>query len=153
MKTKHRILLIDQHAEWLEFAQEVLANEYDVVTLHKNEMGSFRQDISGVNGFDLIFLGLELAANNLDVLKPLFKHWNFVVIFPIIQENDTVRLLFKAGVYDCAPKPYERDGLLRLVAEEIDFAKQAIDNKSIQSSNLSRNQTIKELGRFLKSEE
>lgn len=153
MKTKYRILLIDQHAEWLEFAHKVLAKEYDVVILHKNEMGSFKQDINNVNGFDLIFLGLELATNNLDVLKPLFKHWNFVVIFPIIQENDTVRLLFKAGVYDCAPKPYEREGLLRLVAEEIDFAKQAIEDKTIHSSNRSRKQAIKELGQLLKSEE
>jgi DNA-binding NtrC family response regulator len=125
---KNKILLIDQHHEWLEFAQDVLNDEYEVTTISNyKDISLLQEKTNSINGFDLIFIGLELATNNLAALKPLFKKWQFVVVFPIIQENDTVRMLFKAGVYDCAPKPYEREGLLKLVADELIEAKMAND--------------------------
>jgi DNA-binding NtrC family response regulator len=134
MKKRPKILLIDQHPEWLEFAQNVLKEGYDVVA-HKawdNAMSTVRESARKVEGFDLVFIGLELATSNLDELKPLFKEWQFVVIFPIIETNETVRLLFKAGVYDCARKPYEKEGLLKLVADELEFAKLANGKSNIE---------------------
>ena len=151
---KKKILLIDQHPEWLDFAQGVLREEYDIVKLSKHgDALSLHKDIGKSNGFDLIFIGLELVTNNLDVLKPLFKQWQFVVVFPIIQENETVRLLFKAGVYDCAQKPYDRDGLLKLVADEFALAQFVNKQDKVQLTKKSSQEIEKQLTAMLDLEE
>jgi DNA-binding NtrC family response regulator len=140
MKKRPKILLIDQHPEWLAFAQNVLKEHYDVVA-HKawdNAMSTVKASARKVQGFDLVFIGLELATSNLDELKPLFKEWHFVVIFPVIETNEAVRLLFKAGVYDCARKPYEKEGLLRLVADELEFAQLANGKSKIKNDSASK---------------
>lgn len=151
MVKKQKILLIDQHQEWLDFAETVLGKDYEVITLTQTKNITFPEKIKEVNGFDLIFLGLELATQNLDALRPLFKRWNFVVIFPVLQENDTMRLLFKAGVYDCAPKPYEQEGLRKLVAEELDLAKKSNDYH--ENTMRTREETMDQLASLLGLEE
>lgn len=154
MKSKNKILLIDQHPEWLRFAQKVLSKDYDIVTLtsHKDIL-SLQGKKQKSSSYDLIFIGLELATSNLDMLKPLFKEWHFVVIFPVIQENETVRLLFKAGVYDCARKPYERDGLLRLVSDELVAAKLANGSSKIRPKRLSRKELAKQFSALIELED
>lgn len=157
MKKRPKILLIDQHPEWLGFAQDVLNEDYDVIA-HKNWdnlLSPVKDENTKAGGFDLVFIGLELATNNLDALKPFFKQWNFVVVFPVIETNETVRLLFKAGVYDCARKPYEREGLLKLVADELVIAKVA-NGKKIAPSPILSSQSgdiAKQLATLLKLEE
>lgn len=151
---KKKILLIDQHSEWLDFAQEVLGDDYDITKLSKHgNVLSLQKDLGKANGFDLIFIGLELVTNNLDVLKPLFKQWQFVVVFPVIQENETVRLLFKAGVYDCAQKPYDRNGLLKLVADELALAEFVSRQDKIQLTRKSSHEIEKQLSAMLDLEE
>lgn len=152
MKDRQKILLIDQHPEWLKFAQDVLSDEYAVVTLTSyDEAPSIEYEVESNEGFDLIFIGLELATNNLDMLKPLFKQWQFVVVFPVLQENETVRMLFKAGVYDCAPKPYEREGLLKLVANELAEAK-LVNGEKTPSPQKTRQEIEKQLKIMLRLE-
>lgn len=118
-----RILLIDRHLEWLQFAQEALQERYDVLTAMNFEeaMKCCIQE-GRSQEFDLIFVGLDLATNNLDTIKSLGKQWRFVVMFPVFQEDEKLRILFKAGVYDCADKPYEREELLKLVEDELSTA-------------------------------
>ena len=128
MATRERILLIDKHPEWLQLAAEVLQWQYEVTTAKSFEeaseccLGEKRSQ-----KFDLIFVGLDLATNNLDTIAQLSKvpsgKWRFVVMFQVFQDDKTLRMLFKAGVYDCTDKPYEREGLLKLVAEELAIAK------------------------------
>ena len=123
MATPRRILLIDRHPEWLQFAQEVLQEQYDVLTATNFEEASkFCIGEERAQEFDLIFVGLDLAASNLSTIKSLGKQWRFVVMFPVFQEDEKLRILFKAGVYDCADKPYEREGLLKLIADELSKA-------------------------------
>jgi DNA-binding NtrC family response regulator len=154
MKNKRKILLIDQHPEWLKLADGVLSKDYEIVTLSNNkDILSLQAKPGRMESFDLIFIGLELATNNLDVLKPLFKQWHFVVIFPVLQENETVRLLFKAGVYDCAPKPYEREGLQKLVADELAVAKMANGNSKIRPLRKTRQEIAKQLSYMLNLED
>lgn len=154
MNKRKKILLIDQHPEWLDFAKKVLKEDYDIVKLSKhNDLLSLQKDVGKTNGFDLIFIGLELVTTNLDVLKPLFKQWQFVVIFPVIQENETVRLLFKAGVYDCARKPYDRDGLLKLVADELVVAESVSGQNKIPSTKKTRQEIKKQLSVMLDLED
>lgn len=158
MKKRPKILLIDQHPEWLEFAQSVLKEDYDVVAYKAwdNVMSTVKESARKVEGFDLVFIGLELATSNLDELKPLFKEWQFVVIFPVIETSETVRLLFKAGVYDCARKPYEKEGLLKLVADELEFAKLANGKSSVKGTPPSKkinDEMIRKLMSDLKPEE
>ncbi len=154
MNKRKKILLIDQHPEWLDFAKEVLEKDYDIVKLSKhNDLLSLQKEVGKTNGFDLIFIGLELVTTNLDVLKPLFKQWQFVVIFPVIQENETVRLLFKAGVYDCARKPYDRAGLLKLVAEELVEAEYINGHSKIVPTRKTQREIEKQLATMLDLED
>jgi response regulator RpfG family c-di-GMP phosphodiesterase len=142
MQNKRKILLIDQHPEWLEFARGVLGEE----------ILSLGDQTREINGFDLIFIGLELATNNLEILRPLFSKWHFIVVFPVIQENETVRLLFRAGVYDCARKPYERDGLLKLVSDELITAQIANGHSKVHFFQKTKQETLKQLASMLNLE-
>jgi len=128
MATQERILLIDRHPEWLQFAGEVLQEQYEIITAGSFEEANeccIRKGQS--QEFDLILVGLDLAANNLATITQLSKApsdgWRFVVMFPIFQQDETLRMFFKAGVLDCADKPYEREGLLKLVADELTLAR------------------------------
>jgi len=125
MSTFKRILLIDRHPEWLQFAHEALQEQYDVLTAPSFEEARECCIQKGRSQeFDLILIGLDLATSNLSTIKAMGKQWRFVVMFPVFQEDETLRVLFKAGVYDCTDKPYEREGLLKLVADELSIAGQ-----------------------------
>ena len=123
MAARKRILLIDRHAGWLQFAQEILQEQYDVlaaISLEEAVEACTVMDQS--QGFDLIFVGLGSAANGLSIIKSLDSQWPFVIIFPVFQEDEKLRIFFKAGVYDCVDKPYEREILLKLVENELSTA-------------------------------
>jgi DNA-binding NtrC family response regulator len=125
MATSKRILFIDRHPEWLQFAQETLQAQYDVLTAMSFEEAAQCCIRGGQpQQFDLIFVGLDLATDNLKTIESLGKQWRFVVMFPVFQDDEKLRILFKAGVYDCADKPYEREGLMELVASELSMAEQ-----------------------------
>lgn len=154
MKKRKKILLIDQHPEWLDFAKKTLREEYEIVTFSRqNDLLTLHKSSKKANGFDVVFIGLELVTQNLDVLKPLFKRWQFVVIFPVIQENETVRLLFKAGVYDCARKPYDSEGLLKLVADELEVADLANGRSKLKITKKNREEIKKQLSIMLNQED
>jgi DNA-binding NtrC family response regulator len=120
--TSTRILLIDQHVAWLRFAEETLSQaDYDVTTaLDLDEVCErcINED------FDLILIGLPQVERHLSKLSDLAKNpghpLRFVVMFPVRQTFDTVRMMFKeAGAHDVVDKPYQPDVLLRMVANEV----------------------------------
>ncbi len=119
------ILLIDQHVSWLQFAAKVLSGAgYDVKTAVSLDMAGQRY----LNeDFDLIFVGLDQAESHLETLADWAKGQDhpqrFVVMFPVRQTFDTVRIVLKAGAYDVVNKPYQPDALLKTVAEEVREAK------------------------------
>jgi len=123
--TSPRILLIDRHADWLEFAEKTLKQEsHDVVTATDFDEACRRcMD----DDFDLIFVGLDQAESHLATLSDLAKNPNrpqrFVVMFPLRQTFDRVRIVFKAGAYDVVDKPHQRDALLRMVANAVHEAR------------------------------
>lgn len=128
MTRRDRILLIDQRSEWLQFAKEVLQEQYEVVVAQSFQDASeccMREGRS--QDFDLVFIGQGLAASNLPAISQLSRSpsdgWRFIVMFPVFQEDESLRMFFKAGVLDCADKPYEREGLLKLVADELTIVK------------------------------
>lgn len=120
MTRRERILLVDQHPDWIKFAEEVLSERYDVVTATSLEDAS--QCCRG-KFFDLIFVGLHQAENKPDILNQLNQtpqgHRRLVIMFPVSQDYETMRRVFKAGAYDCVDKPYSREALLEMVEEEI----------------------------------
>ena len=125
MDISKRILLIDHYPEWLQFAHEALQEQYDVLTATSFEEARECCIQEGRSQeFDLVLVGLDLAISNLSTIKSLGKQWRFVVMSPVFQEDETLRILFKAGGYDCADKPYGRDALLKLVADELSIARQ-----------------------------
>jgi DNA-binding NtrC family response regulator len=150
MATTKRILLIDRHPEWLQFAQEVLQEQYNVLTATGFEeaakccVGEERSQ-----EFDLIFIGLDLATTNLNTIESLGRQWRFVVMFPVFQEDEKLRILFKAGVYDCADKPYEREGLLKLVADELCRAERLNGIRRPRHGRKRSDQGVLELERIL----
>ena len=151
MVTPKRILLIDRHPEWLQFAQEVLQERYDVFTAMSFEEAKkccIRQEWP--QEFDLIFIGLDLATSNLSTIESLGKQWRFVVMFPVFQEDEKLRILFKAGAYDCADKPYDRERLLNLVADELSRAERLNGVERPRHVRKRMGQRVSELERILK---
>jgi DNA-binding NtrC family response regulator len=149
---KKRILLIDRHPEWLEFARESLQHDYEVKTLANLEEITI-SDPGFLEGFDLTFIGLELATEHLDALKSIFKEWHFVVIFPVFKDDEVLRLLFRSGVYDCATQPYDREGLLSLVSEELARVQILNKSKNTARSHRPRQQAVQDLASILRLEE
>lgn len=124
-----RILLIDQHADWLKFAEETLRQEgYEVITVVDFD-GACQRCLD--EDFDLIFIGLDQAESHLGALSDLAKNpgrpQRFVVMFPLRQTFDRVRIVLKAGAYDIVDKPYQRDALLKMVADAVHEARQRND--------------------------
>jgi DNA-binding NtrC family response regulator len=118
---KSCILLIDRHTEWLNFAVEVLTQAgYKVFTANEfSEAVEHWQD----QPFDLVLVGLDQAESHLNELSGMAKNQTspkrVVVMFPIRQTYDRMRIVFKAGAYDVIDKPYNADALLRTVSELI----------------------------------
>jgi DNA-binding NtrC family response regulator len=142
-----RVLLIDQHPEWLSFAKRTLFEAgYQVETAPNFEQAArccFEAD-----HFDLILVGLDQAEANLETIGELKKskpqQWRFVVMFPVRQTPDRLRMVFKAGAFDCVNKPYQRDALLRVVADEIADARR---RNSVKTSG--QIETLAGLAEFL----
>lgn len=115
------ILLIDRHSQWLDFAKEVLTRAgYKVFSADDFERAAERW---GDEAFDLILVGLDQAESHLETLNDLARNRahpkRVVVMFPILQTYDRMRIVFKAGAYDVIDKPYDAEALLRSVAEQI----------------------------------
>ncbi|MCX6032277.1 MAG: hypothetical protein NT169_23660 [Chloroflexi bacterium] len=154
MDTEGRILLVDRHPEWLRFASEVLREQYEVITARSFEEANeccMREGQS--KEFDLIFIGLDVAASNLPAIAQLTRipldGWRFVVMFPVFQEDETLRMFFKAGVLDCADKPYESKGLLTLVHDELLLAKRLSGAKKFMRSRKTSQMSLLDLERIL----
>jgi DNA-binding NtrC family response regulator len=126
MDSSDRILLIDRHSDWLQFAKESLKQAgYEVFAASRFDEAAKRwRDES----FDLILVGLDQAESHLSTLSDLAKNpanpRRIVVMFPIRQRYDRMRIVFKAGAYDVVDKPYQPDALISMVAGEIAEARQ-----------------------------
>jgi DNA-binding NtrC family response regulator len=123
--TSPRILLIDRNTGWLKFAEETLRQAgYAVETASDFAKASLR---CPEGNFDLIFVGLDQVESHLGTLTDLAKNpsrpWRFVVMFPVRQTFDRVRIVLKAGAYDVVDKPYQRDALLSTVAAVVHEAR------------------------------
>lgn len=120
-----RILLVDRHADWLKFAEETLKQAGYVAMTAIDFDQAYQRCLD--EDFDLIFVGLDQAEGHLGTLSDLAKNpgrpQRFVVMFPLRQTFDRVRIVLKAGAYDVVDKPYQRDRLLKMVADEIHEAR------------------------------
>ena len=142
-----RVLLIDQHPDWLAFAKKTLLEVGYQVEAAPNFEEAARCCFEA-DRFDLILVGLDQAEANLNTIGELKKsktqQWRFVVMFPIRQTPDRMRMVFKAGAFDCVSKPYQKDALLRVVADEIADAKR---RNGVKTSG--QIETIADLADFL----
>lgn len=116
-----RILLIDRHDEWLEFAAGVLRQVGYRVTL-STDLDQACQ-LGASSDFELILLGLDYLERHRAMLSHLANRpvhpWRFVVLFPIHQTYEQVRMAFKMGAFDVVDKPYQREALLKMVAAQL----------------------------------
>ena len=121
MSFEARILIIDRHSQWLEFAVKVL-EEVGYEVFVASDFSS-AVDLFINNSFDLILIGLDQAENNLNVIKSIAKDKahpeRIVVMFPVRQTYDRMRIMFKAGVTDTVDKPYQPQVLRDIVAGQL----------------------------------
>ncbi|MBC8553092.1 MAG: hypothetical protein H8D23_25990 [Candidatus Brocadiales bacterium] len=116
---RKRLLFIDPHKYWLDFVVETLARDYDV------HVASNLVDLPEIASedlyFDLIFIGLSLAEENISKLSDLARSagWHFIVLYPGSPDGITSRIFFKAGMRDLLSKPYDSDSLKMMVENEI----------------------------------
>ena len=125
-----RLLFIDPHEEWLSFVESTLADLYDVCVAKDFEVLYKAQE----GQFDLIFVGLNLAQENMDVLSHLAQssRWHFIVLFPGFPDGKTARILFKAGMRDLLGKPYDPESLRDMVKHQIAYVRER--NKPLTES-------------------
>jgi DNA-binding NtrC family response regulator len=118
-RQKKRLLFIDSHDEWLKFVNKALSEDYDVHTT--GIFASLSKMAAGGRSFDLIFIGLNIAEQNMSELSDLAQTsmWSFVVLFPGSPDGKVSRIFFKAGVRDLLSKPYDEETLRKMVEEEI----------------------------------
>ncbi len=116
-KRKGHILLIDHDEDWLESAQSVLEALGYVVQTAK----STKEALNLVDEvYDLILMNWVQADQERVLLHHLARPKSpnprsVVVMFPVQQLPGRMRLVFKAGVYDCVDKPFDREELIELI--------------------------------------
>jgi DNA-binding response OmpR family regulator len=116
-KYKGSILLVDHDEDWLKSAQEALAARG-----YKADAVVSAQDALEVvdDKYDVILMNWILAEQERVLLEQLARPRSenprvVVVMFPLQQLPGRMRLVFKAGAYDCVDKPSDRQELLELV--------------------------------------
>lgn len=116
-KQKGHILLIDHDEAWLEFAQPALeAFGYVVKTARSTKEVLDLED----KVYDLIIMNWAQADQERLLLHRLARSESsnprrVVVISPIQQLPERMRVVFKAGAYDCVDKPFDRRELVELI--------------------------------------
>ena len=116
-KRKGHILLIDHDEEWLGSAQPMLEALGYVVQTAK----SAKEALNLVDEvYDVILMNWVQADQERVLLHRLARPKSLnprsvVVMFPVQQLPGRMRLVFKAGVYDCVDKPFDQDELIELI--------------------------------------
>lgn len=117
-----RILIIDSVPEWRNFAKSVLIEAGYMV----EEIASAKDVNHFLVGeaFDLILMNLIEAEKESHILQKLAKPIHnrpgrVVVIFPTQLSLSEAIIVLKLGAYDCRDKPFDKDGLIKLVKEEL----------------------------------
>lgn len=119
-----RLLFIDRHKDWLDFVRGTLSKSYDVVVA--TEFDILYRTLREGHQFDLIFIGLNLAQENIEALSDIAQSsmWRFIVLFPGFPDRTTTRIFFKAGMRDLLSKPYDAASLKQMVEEEIEYVRE-----------------------------
>lgn len=116
-RQKGYILLIDHDEDWLASAQPVLeALGYVVETARSTKEVLGPED----KIYDLILMNWTQADQERVLLERLARPESdnprcVVVMFPIQQLPERMRVVFKSGAYDCVDKPFDREELIELV--------------------------------------
>jgi len=122
MATK-KLLFIDPHKDWLKLVKSTLKPpEYDAMI---SPTLDFLLKIDANEHFDLVFIGLQLAKQNIKTISGLALSytWRFVVLFPGFPDQKTARIMFKSGIRDISSKPYDAESIKKMVEEEIAYVK------------------------------
>lgn len=128
-----RLLFVDPRQDWLDFVKSALSCLYEVHTAQ--DFCVLSDSLKQEQVFDLIFIGLNSAQDNIEMLSDLAQksRWRFIVLFPGFPDRNTFRIFFKAGVWDLLSKPYDIETLREVVKEQIKHMKKhvaaAIDSK------------------------
>jgi DNA-binding NtrC family response regulator len=120
-----RLLFIDANKEWLDFVDATLSNikGYDATVVKELNLS----DAEDTNyHYDLVFIGLNYAKDNIDSLKQLAQtsKWHFIVLFPGFPDGKTARIFFRAGMRDLLSKPYDPISLKDVIEKEIKFVEE-----------------------------
>ena len=116
-RRKGHILLIDHDEEWLGSAQPVLeALGYAVQTAKSAEEALNLLD----EVYDVILMNWVQADQERVLLQRLARPRSsnprcVVVMFPVQQLPGRMRLVFRAGAYDCVDKPFDQEDLIELI--------------------------------------
>jgi DNA-binding NtrC family response regulator len=128
------ILFIDPHKDWLKFVKKSLSNVkgYEITTAL--DLDVLLESESENEGFDLIFIGMNLLRDNPKTMNELTSSsWCFIVLFPGFPDQETARVMFKLGARDIFSKPYDAESLKKMIEEEIVYCKRKHKKEDIRS--------------------
>ena len=152
---KYKLLFIEANIEWQNFVKDALKKYETIFDVSVVSEFTKLEKCSDINGFDLVFLGLRSALDNVSEIteiNQLQKCWHFVVLYPGIQPGtDVFRLLFKAGVFDLSSRPMKPDALYELIKDVI---AQIEKNKKLhEKANIGREEALKQFIEMIQSDE
>jgi DNA-binding NtrC family response regulator len=132
---EYRLLFVDSQTKWLAFVMSTLANLFHVRTTARFDFLVQAQEEA--RDYDLVFLGLGLARENMEALRSLIEstRWAFVVFTPGYPEKSTARALYKLGVRDVIAKPYDQQSLTNVIRDEIEHAEDRIARRGAFREN------------------
>jgi DNA-binding response OmpR family regulator len=116
-----KVLVIDQNIYWTEWAAQVLlkgGHEVQVV-------GSLESAVDLLNreSYNLVLIGADVAKERMTLIRELASRPHdpirFLVLYPVRASYSVLRLLWRAGVSEIQPKPYNNKELLEMVASEL----------------------------------
>jgi DNA-binding response OmpR family regulator len=115
------IIFVDAQTDWLNFAVKVL-EQYGIEAWGTSDISRVNRYIASRTTSKpyLVFVDRAFFEQEFDKLIGLArskKRRIFVValLYPHVALDNTMRICFKAGAYDCADKPYSKQSLLNLI--------------------------------------
>lgn len=118
------ILLIDNQQDWLTFAKNVLEDAgFCTVTASSLEEAQ-QQFAASLDDFPLILVDLNSVEENIALFQEFARTESshkrpLVVLFPTELTPMNMSRIFRLGVFDCVNKQYGKQGILKLVEEQL----------------------------------
>ncbi len=114
------ILIIDHQSYWRDYYAECLReNSFSSVSVEVTDDYKLF-DPAYLTGFGLVILSCTIiGAPELELVKHLILEKKKVIVFQSFRSTQFVHTLFRMGVFDILPRPYDLEQFVQIVIESV----------------------------------